>query len=133
MVLTRAKSDLSPELEGLVTRTIGCALRVHQALGPGYLEGLYHDAMSIELELEGLAFEREFATNVLYRGRPLRTQRLDLVVEGQIVVELKAVERLERVHQAQLLSYLKATGLRVGLLMNFHEEYLKTSLRRFVL
>jgi GxxExxY protein len=133
MRLSRTTSALAPELEVLVTRTIGCAIRVHAALGPGYLEGLYQDAMSIELESEGLAFEREFATNVMYRGGPLRTQRLDLVVEGQIVVELKAVERLERIHQAQLLSYLKATGIRVGLLMNFHDEYLKTSLRRFVL
>jgi GxxExxY protein len=132
-MLTRTTPACSPETEALVTRTIGCALRVHQALGPGYTEGLYHDAMAIDLTLEGLRYERELSIRVMYRSQPLRPQRLDLVVEGQIVVELKAVERLDRIHQAQLLSYLKAGGFSVGLLMNFHSEFLKSSLRRFVL
>lgn len=131
-MLARTTPACSPETEALVTRTIGCALRVHQALGPGYTEGLYHDAMAIDLTLEGLRYERELSIRVMYRSQPLRPQRLDLVVEGQIVVELKAVERLDRIHQAQLLSYLKAGGFRVGLLMNFHSEFLKSSLRRFV-
>lgn len=132
-MLTRTTPACSPAIEALVTRTIGCAIRVHQALGPGYTEGLYHDAMAIDLGLEGLRYEREVSIRVLYRGHPLRPQRLDLVVEGQIVVELKAVEHLDRVHQAQLMSYLKAGNFKVGLLMNFHSEFLKSSLRRFVL
>jgi GxxExxY protein len=132
-VLTRTIPACSPETERLVTRVIGCGLRVHQALGPGYTEGLYHDAMTIDLDMEGLRYERELSIRVMYRGRPLRVQRLDLVVEDQIVVELKAVERLDRIHQAQLLSYLKAGGFKVGLLMNFHSEFLKSSIRRFVL
>lgn len=132
-MLTRVKSVLSPEADSFVSRTIGCAIRVHKELGPGYMEGLYHDAMGIELEAEGLQFDREVPINVLYRGRPLRLQRLDLVVEKQIVVELKAVERLDRVHQMQLLSYMKSAGAKVGLLMNFHSEFLPASLRRFVL
>ena len=131
--MTRTTPALSPELEQLVTRTIGCAIRVHKELGPGFAEALYQDALGIELELEGLSFEREVQVSITYRGRPLRLQRLDLVVEGQIVVELKAVERLERIHQMQILSYLRATGLPVGLLMNFHSEFLKAALRRFVL
>ena len=133
VMLIRTNPACSPETERLVTRTIGCALRVHQALGPGYTEALYHDAMAIDLELDGLRFEREVTLRVMYRNRPLRPQRLDLVVENEVVVELKAVERLDRIHQAQLLSYLKAGGFKVGLLMNFHSEFLKTSLRRFVL
>jgi GxxExxY protein len=132
-MLIRTTPACSPETEALVTRTIGCALRVHQALGPGYTEGLYHDAMAIDLAFEGLRYEREVTIRVMYRGQPLRPQRLDLVVEGQIVVELKAVEHLDRIHQAQLLSYLKAGHFKVGLLMNFHSEFLKSSLRRFVL
>jgi GxxExxY protein len=132
-MLIRTTAACSPEVEELVRRTIGCAIRVHQALGPGYTEGLYQDAMGIDLALEGLRYEREVSLRVLYRGQPLRPQRLDLVVEGQIVVELKAVEHLDRIHQAQLLSYLKAGGFKVGLLMNFHCEFLKSSLRRFVL
>lgn len=132
-MLNRVAPACSPELELLVSRTIGCAIRVHRTLGPGYTEGLYQDAMGIELEMEGLRYERELTIRVTYRGRALRAQRLDLVVEDQLVVELKAVERLEPVHQAQLLSYMKAGSFKVGLLMNFHSELLKSSLRRFIL
>lgn len=132
-MLTRIPAACTPELESLVHRTIGCAIRVHQALGSGYTEGLYHDAMAIDLELEGLRYEPEVTIHVMYRDRRLRAQRLDLIVERQIVVELKAVERLDRIHQAQLLSYMKAGNFKVGLLMNFHAEYLKSQLRRFVL
>ena len=132
-MLTRAKPVLPPEQEELVTRTIGCAVRVHKELGPGYAELIYQDAMRIELELESVPFQYEVPVIIHHRGRPLRSQRLDLVIDQQIVVELKTVTRLEPVHQTQLLSYLKATGLRVGLLMNFHDQVLKAGLRRFVL
>ena len=132
-MLIRVTPVLSPEREAIVTRTIGCAIRVHQALGPGFHEAIYQDAMGVELEGEGLPYEREFRVAMFYRERPLRTQRLDLVVDGLVVVELKAVEHLERVHQTQLLSYMKAAKLPVGLLMNFHAEFLKSQLRRFVL
>lgn len=132
-MLIRVTPVLSPEREAIVTRTIGCAIRVHQALGPGFHEAIYQDAMGVELEWEGLPYEREFRVAMFYRERPLRTQRLDLVVDGLVVVELKAVEHLERVHQTQLLSYMKAAKLPVGLLMNFHAEFLKSQLRRFVL
>jgi GxxExxY protein len=88
--------------------------------------------MSIELEIAGLTFASQVPVVVKYHDRPLREQRIDLIVEKQVVVELKAVERLERVHQAQLLSYLKATGIRAGLLMNFNADYLKAGLKRLV-
>jgi len=132
-MLYKTNPKCSPEIEAFVTRTIGCAIRVHQALGPGYTEGLYHDAMAVDLALEGLRFEREVTLEMTYRGHALREQRLDLVVERAVVVELKAVEHLNPVHQAQLLSYMKAGNYKVGLLMNFHSPYLKTTLRRFVL
>ncbi len=132
-MLTRTTPALAPELEAIVTRTIGCALRVHQSLGPGFAEGIYQDALSVELEWAGLPFVREFEVGMFHRGRPLRKQRLDLVVDRLVIVELKAVERLDRIHQAQLLSYMKAARLPVGLLMNFHAEFLKSQLRRFVL
>jgi GxxExxY protein len=122
-----------PEVEAIVTRTIGCALRVHQALGPGYAENIYHDAMGIDLMLEGLRYEREVTIQLTYRGQPLCPHRLDLVVEGVLVVELKSVERLAKVHESQILSYLRAGHYKVGLLMNFNSEWLKGSLRRFVL
>lgn len=132
-MLYKTTPACSPEVEAIVTKTIGCAIRVHSTLGPGYTEGPYHDAMEIDLRLEGLRCERELVVQLTYRGHPLRPHRLDLVVEGVLVVELKAVERLSRVHEAQLLSYLKAGNYKVGLLMNFNAEYVKSSLRRFVL
>lgn len=132
-MLYKTNPVCSPEIEAIVTRTIGCALRVHKALGPGFTEGLYHDAMEIDLALENLRCDREFKLYPEYRGRPLREQRLDLVVERVIVVELKAVERLTPVNQAQLISYMKCGGFKVGLLMNFHSEFLRSTLRRFVL
>ena len=132
-MLNRTKPACSPEVELAITRTIGCAIRVHRALGPGYTEAVYHDAMELELGLEGLSFSREYEAVVFYRDQPLRKHRLDLVVANAIVVELKAVERLQRIHQMQLLSYMKTAQLKAGLLMNFHAEYLKAQLRRFVL
>ena len=131
-MLSRTKSACSPEVEALIAQTIGCAIQVHRTLGPGYTEAVYHDALAIELEMADIPFEREFPVTVTYREHPLR-HRLDLVVGHALVVELKAVERLERIHQAQLLSYMKAARLQAGLLMNFHAEFLKSQLRRFVL
>ena len=132
-MLTKARASCSPEVEALITRTIGCAIQVHKVLGPGYTEVVYQDAMAVELTAAKIPFDREFSVTVYYRERPLRQHRLDLVVGGAIVVELKAVERLHRIHQMQLLSYMKAAQLKAGLLMNFHAEYLKSELRRFVL
>ena len=132
-MLTRARASCSPEVEALITRTIGCAIQVHRALGPGYTEAVYHDAMAVELAAQQLMFDREFRVTVYYREQVLRKHQLDLVVGGAIVVELKAVERLHRIHQMQLLTYMKASRLKAGLLMNFNAEYLKAELRRFVL
>jgi GxxExxY protein len=127
------KPACSPQVEAIVTEVIGCALRVHKGLGPGYTELVYQDAMAIELEGAGLPFSREYEVPVYYRDQLLRTQYLDLVVSSAVVVELKAVERLARIHEMQLLSYMKTAQLKVGLLMNFHTEYLRSQLRRFVL
>ena len=132
-MLTRAKSALDGETEDLVDRVIGCALQVHRSLGPGYLEGVYHDAMAIELEVSGLSFEREVFTPIHCRGRVIRGHRLDLVVAARVVVELKAVEKLEPIHSSQVVPYLRASGLRAGLLMNFNTPVLKSALRRIVL
>lgn len=129
----RIPSPLSNEPEVLIERVIGCGIEVHKALGPGLLEAIYADAMTIELQFHGLSFERERAVPLLYRGVALRPHYVDLIVAGCIVVELKAIERLRPVHGAQVLSYLHATGIRAGLLMNFNCDYLKDGLRRFVL
>ena len=128
----RVESRLSQGLEAKVTRIIGCAIEVHRRLGPGLSEGLYEDAMTIELEVAGLKFERQRKVTVRYRDKPLRTQKIDLVVEEQVVVEIKAVETLIAVHQAQLLSYVRSAQLPVGLLINFNGELIRNNIKRVV-
>jgi GxxExxY protein len=111
---------MSHVLEPLSGRIIHAAIAVHRALGPGFLESIYHNAMRIALKQEGIDFETEAEVRVFYEGAEVGIHYLDLLVERQIVVELKAVKSLEEVHYAQVRSYLKATGLRVGLLLNFN-------------
>ncbi len=121
------------ELNVLTERVIGCAIEVHRRLGPGLLEGIYERAMCIELELAGLQYERQVVFPVTYRGQVIGEQRIDLAVEGLIIVELKAVERFDPVFEAQILSYLRFTGLRLGLLISFNTRLLHEGVRRFVL
>jgi GxxExxY protein len=116
-----------------MSATIGCAIAVHRALGPGFLESIYKKAMHIELDAQGITYESEKAVMVPYRGCHIQGQRIDLIVRNLIVVELKAVARFDDVHQAQVMSYLKTTGLRGGLLINFRVPILKAGLKRVVL
>lgn len=116
-----------------MTETIGCAIAVHRTLGPGFLESSYRKAMCVELELRNLAYEEEYPVRVRYRDVEITGQRIDLIIEGLIIVELKAVTRLDEVHRAQLISYLKSTGLRGGLLINFRVPVLRSGLHRIVL
>ena len=129
----RAASPLSPQAERTMHTTIGCAIAVHRALGPGYLESIYKAAMCIELDRRGLSYARERSVDVNYRGIAIPGQRIDLIVDGLIVVELKAVESLAEIHRAQVISYLRTTGLRGGLLVNFRVRVLKDGLKRIVL
>lgn len=128
----RLPSPLSPEAEAVMTQTIGCAIAVHRALGPGFLERIYRQAMYIELDAQGLAYEAERPVKVVYRGIEIPGQRVDLVVEGLIIVELKSVIRLDQIHRAQVISYLRTTGLRGGLLINFRAPTLRQGLQRIV-
>ena len=112
---------------------IGCAIAVHRSLGPGFLESIYKKAMCIELENRGLAYGRERSIDVTYRGIPISGQRVDLIIGGLVVVELKAVTRFEEIHRAQVISYLRTMGLRGGLLINFRVRLLKQGLQRIVL
>ena len=129
----RVMSPLTPHAEEVMERTIGCAIRVHTALGPGFLESIYRRAMHVELQASGLSYEAERPVTVRCREADLSGQRVDLIVEGLIVVELKSVVKLDEVHRAQLISYLRTTGLRGGLLVNFRVAPLKHGLRRVVL
>ena len=129
----RVASPLTREAEHVMGETIASALRVHRALGPGFLESIYKKAMRVELEARGLSYECERPISVKYRDVEIRGQRVDLIIENLIVVELKAVVRLDDVHRAQLISYLRTTGLRGGLLINFRVALLQRGLRRVVL
>ena len=111
-------------LERLIHDVIGCCIRVHMALGPGFLESMYHRALEIELAECGIPFDTEKEITLMYHGRPIGTHRLDLLADGQLVVELKTVEQLTGQHYAQVRSYLKATGTTLGLLVNFAEAAL---------
>jgi GxxExxY protein len=126
-------SPLPEELEQLAHDVIGCCLAVHKELGPGLLESVYPRAVAIELEDRGISFEMEKALRVNYRGRLLCHQRLDMFVAGRIVLELKSVDLLQPIHVAQVLSYLRLTGARLGLLVNFNVSTLKQGIRRVVL
>ena len=115
----------------LSERVIEAALAVHAELGPGLLESTYRDCLLLELEARGLRAEREVAVPVRYRGRVLgKAFRVDVLVEGRLVVEVKAVEVVLGVHRAQVLTYLRLTGLGVGLLLNFNGVRMKDGIRR---
>ncbi|MEP6672405.1 MAG: GxxExxY protein [Chthoniobacter sp.] len=113
---------------------IGAAIRIHRALGPGLLESAYEECLCYELSKAGLRFERQKPQPVTYENVKLDCgYRLDLVVEDTVIVELKCVEKVLPIHEAQLLTYLKLSGLQIGLLMNFHVPVLRDGLKRVVL
>jgi GxxExxY protein len=112
------------QFEELSSRILGAAVDVHKALGPGFLESIYQRAVEVALEHRGLPFQRQKEVCVFFEEAAVGLQRLDLVVDAQIILELKAVKALEDIHFAQLRSYLRATGLRVGLLLNFNSPTL---------
>jgi GxxExxY protein len=128
----RAVSPLSEETEALLHKVIGCALEVHTRLGAGYVEAVYHKAMCIELRHQGLSYQTEHFIKIEYRGEAIHAHRVDLVVERQVVLELKSVDRLDLVHRGQLVSYVRALDLHVGLLINFNTDHLRGSIRRVV-
>jgi GxxExxY protein len=110
------------ELADLTEKIIGCAFRVYNTMGSGFLESVYHKSLHIELEKSGLESEIHKAIKVFYDKHPVGDFVADIIVNQQVVVELKALQSLNKVHEVQLVNYLKATGLPVGLLINFGEE-----------
>lgn len=129
----RPRMEPDEETDRLAQEVIGAAIEVHRALGPGFLESVYEQAMSIELGLLGTSFERQVPVAVTYKGHSIGESRLDLLVDGKLIVELKAVDQFAPVHTAQVMSYLKATGHRLGLLINFNVVRLKDGVKRVVL
>jgi GxxExxY protein len=121
------------QLDACARAVIDAALEVHRCLGPGFAEAVYERALSIELEMRGIAFEQQFPVPISYKGYTVGESRLDLLVAHRLVVELKAAEQLAPIHTAQLLSYLRATRCPLGLLLNFNVSLLKNGIKRVVL
>lgn len=118
----------------LTAQIIGAAIKVHRRLGPGLLESTYDQCLAWELVKRRLRIQRQVPITLKYEGFVVSdAYRLDLVVEQRVIVEVKAVEKLHPVHEAQLLTYLKLSGFPVGLLLNFHELVLRDGIRRFVM
>ena len=126
--------EAARENDALTEKVIGLAIEVHRHLGPGLLEGAYEECLCHELKQTGIVFKRQVAVPVVYKSVPLGYKyRLDLVIENQLIVEAKSVERLMPVHEAQVITYLRITGIPIGLLLNFNTDVLKNGIRRLVL
>ncbi len=116
----------------LTRRVIACAIEVHKKLGPGLLEKLYKEAMVIELELNGLKVEKNVKIPVEYKGKSIRDYFIDLLVEDCVILELKSVECHDPVFESQILSYMRLTNKKIGLLINFNSKMVKDGIKRFV-
>jgi GxxExxY protein len=117
----------------ITERIIGCAIEVHRVLGAGLFESIYRSALAIEFDEKRVRYQREARISALYKGRALGTFRLDFIVEELVIVELKSVERMDPIFDAQLLTYMRLTGIRTGLLINFNSRLLKDGIARKVI
>lgn len=117
----------------ITEKIIGCAIEVHRTLGPGLLESIYEKALCYELESKGILFKSQVLVPVIYKNSCMGELRLDLVVEDRVIVELKSVERNDPVFKAQLMSYMKLTDKKLGLLINFNVPLLKDGITRVIL
>jgi GxxExxY protein len=125
--------DRNSPLNRATSAVIGAAIEVHRHLGAGFLESSYENALAHEMELRGIQFRRQVPVAVMYKGKAVGESRLDFLVEGILVVEIKAVDAFAPIHSAQLISYLKATGYKLGLLINFTVRVLKDGIKRIAL
>ena len=125
-------APIPPEDDRIGNLVIGAAIEVHRALGPGFVERIYAAALHIELAARGIQFEQERRVDVIYRGVVIPGHRIDLIVGGRVVIELKSVARVDPIWRTQVISYLRATRLRLGLLLNFNNRMLKDGIIRIV-
>jgi len=119
--------------ETVVTDAIGCAITVHRTLGPGFKESIYHRAYRLELDSRRIAYESEKPILVKYRDWEIPGQRVDLIVRGIVLIEIKVVPKVRELHRRQVLSYLRTTGLRVGVIINFNSLLMKRGIHRVAL
>jgi len=120
-------------LKDITQQIISCAIEVHSILGPGLLESVYEEALAHEFSMRKLRSEWQKEICLNYKGNDIGNHRIDYLVEDEVVVELKAVETMHRIYEAQVLTYLRALGKRVGLLINFNEVLLKDGIKRLIL
>jgi GxxExxY protein len=125
--------EFPEQRDPLTEKIIGCAIEVHRVLGPGLLEASYEAALAIEFAAAKLSFQRQLIIPVFYKGQPIGEHRLDFLVEDAVIVELKSVERFDPIFEAQVLTYLRLSSKRRGLLINFNSRLLKDGVKRFVL
>jgi GxxExxY protein len=125
--------EFPEQRDPLTERIIGCAIEVHRTLGPGLLESTYEGALAIEFEAANLKFQRQLIIPVSYKGQLIGEHRLDFLVEDTVVLELKSVDRFDPIFEAQVLAYLRISGKRRGLLINFNSRLLKDGVKRYVL
>lgn len=121
------------KINSITERVIGCCIEVHKQLGPGLLESIYESALCVELETVGLSYRRQVPLTIFYKAHNVGDLRLDLHVEDCVLVEIKSVERMDPVFDAQVLTYLKISGKKVGLLLNFNSRLLSAGIKRFIL
>ena len=116
--------------DDLTEKIIGAAIEVHRELGPGLLESIYEEALCYEFELQEIKYKRQLPADIIYKGKVIKGQKIDLLVEDEVVVEIKSLSKMPEVALAQTLSYLKATNLRRGLIVNFGEKRLVDGIKR---
>lgn len=126
-------TEPSARVDELAHEVIGAAIEVHRILGPGCLESVYEEALAIEFDLRGIPYERQKPMTLQFKGKPVGDSRMDYLVGGELVVELKAVESIHPIFPAKVIHYLKMTGLQLGLIINFHVVLLKDGIRRIAL
>ncbi len=126
-------ADSAYPLETLSGRVVGAAIEVHRGLGTGYLEAVYEDALAVKFGLREIPFTRQHVIHLDYKGHSVGEARLDFLVDEVLVVELKAVDLLLAVHTAQVISYMRATRTRIGLLLNFNVPLMKEGIKRVIL
>ena len=130
----REHRDHREERDGLTGRVIGCAMEVHRSLGPGLLESAYQHCLAKELSVQGIDFQIQVPLAVDYKGTRIDCAfRIDVLVQQRLILELKSVEAISAIHEAQLLTYMKLSGIRTGLLLNFNVRLLKEGIKRFKL
>ena len=128
-----ASSTKEYPLKEITERIISCAMEVHSTLGPGLLESVYEEALAQELTIRGNPYEKQKEIALKYKGKEIGKHRIDFLIENEVIVELKAVETMAKIYEAQILTYLKAMDKRVGLFINFNVERLKDGIKRRIL